>query len=73
MGFLSTQFLPPLLHKSVLKSVFKPSLACDNSYYVNTLTQVFIDNKYIPMPDFILELVFFVNGWSHDFCKCDDP
>ena len=31
---------------------FKPSLACDNSYYVNTHTQVFIENKYIPTPDF---------------------
>ena len=50
------------MQKSVLKSVFKPSLACDNSYYVNTLTQVFIDNKYLPMADLILEL-----DW-----KCDD-
>ena len=40
---------------------FKPSLACDNSYYVNTHTQVFIENKYIPMPDLTQSIWYLID------------
>ena len=53
---LKTKSFHFLLHRLS----FKPSLACDNSYYVNTHTQVFIENKYIPTPDFQFHHIFCV-------------
>ena len=56
------QKVPQNLFLLLLTSLsFKPSLACDNSYYVNTHTQVFIENKYIPMPDLTQSIWYLID------------